>query len=161
MRSRTESQSTMQDATKTAEQVLRAYKLAGSVRRPGSTRLRRVPIGDTSSSERGRMHQKRSSSHDSVDDRKTHALAVYDNPDTSTECARLKVTYGRRQPNECEPKHRPTGNICPQQPSLQQPRRVYPRIDWSQASALAMTTTPRSIYVEPLPEDREEFEIAN
>ena len=84
----------------------------------------------------------------SNDDRKPHALTVDDSndtPDTNTEVARIKVTYRRREPGEREPKNHPTGNIRPPQPSLQQPRRVYPRIDWSQDNALAMTSTPRPI----------------
>ena len=62
----------------------------------------------------------------------------------------------RRGKGEWESENRET-KIRPLQPSLQPPRLVYPRIDWSKPK----TATTRPIYVPPLPEEREEFERIN
>ena len=133
MRSRTDPQSIMQSAADTEEQASEAYKSAGSGRRPGTTRMRSASTSATSSSsERGHRHQTRRSSDDSDDDRKPHASTEDDsddNIDVHTISGKLKVTYMRRKKGEREPKNRETGGTRPLQPTLQQPRMVYVRLD--------------------------------
>ena len=122
------------------------------------------PRATSSSSERGCRHQTRRSSDEIHYDRKPSAPTdddSDDHPDASAESARLKVTYMRRRHGEREPRNRPTGDIRPLQPTLQQPRRGYSQIEWSEPEAMSTALPPRPTYVPLIPEDREEFERQN
>ena len=128
--------------------------------------MRSTSSSVTSSSERGRRHQPRRSSDDSDDDddRKPHASTDDDSDDdidANTESGRPKVTSMRCRHGEREPKNRETGGTRPLQPTLQQPRRIYPRIGLSKPEAMSVALPPRPLYVTPLPEDRNEFERQN
>ena len=70
----------------------------------------------------------------------------------------MKETYMRRRKGEHQSRNIET-RIRPLQPSLQPPRIIYPRIDWSNPNINAVITRP--MYVPPLPEDREQFEMDN
>ena len=68
----------------------------------------------------------------------------------------------RRRPGERELPNVLTGNTRMPQPSLQPPQpRCIRNIDWSKSSEELLKVPTRTIYVPLLPEDREEFEMAN
>ena len=164
MRSRSYPQSIKRGATYTEVNASEAYKSAGSGSRPWSTRMRSASSSATRNSKRGHRHQSRSSSDDIDDDRKPPAptdVDSDDNTDVNTESGRLRVTYMRRRHGEREPRNRLTGDIRPLQPTLQQPRRGYSQIEWSEPEAMSTALPPRPTYVPPRPKDREEFERQN
>ena len=66
-----------------------------------------------------------------------------------------------RRHGDREPRNHPTGDTRPLQPTLEQPRRGYSRIDWSKTEKISTALPPRPTYVPPLPEDSEEFERQN
>ena len=102
---------------------------------------------------------------ESDDDSKPHASSDDDDsdgaPDGGTDQAVLKEMFKRRRPGETKFPNALTGDTRKPQQSLQPPRRQYPRIDWSNSPEELKKVKPCPIYVPPLPEYRDEFELTN